>query len=218
MGALTQRPDQGWVGKWVSVVGLMEPPYRSRKYKYSHLAISITQANQFHVITESEARFRLSGTSARSGESTSRSSNKEILDGIRGTTSARSRATAPGRAPTTPNQAVLQAMKGSQPAPAPRTHGRSPTYTHTTTSGTPARTKDNCFIATAVYGRDALETNVLRAWRDRGLMPSLLGRTLVRCYYELSPRLVPFLHRSGRFTAVVRAVLDRLVHWLRRRQ
>lgn len=218
LAALTQRPDQGWIGKWVSVVGLMEPPYRSRKYKYSHLAISITQANQLHVITESEARFRLSGTSARSAGSTSRSSNKEILDGIRGTAGTPSRATSPGRAPTSPNQAVLQAMKGSQPAPAPRTHGRSPTYTHTTTSGKPATTKDNCFIATAVYGRDAPETNALRAWRDRALMPSLPGRTLVRCYYQLSPRFLPLLQRSERFAAIVRAALDRLVHWIEQRK
>jgi len=217
LAALTQRPDQSWIGKWVSVVGLMEPPYRSRKYNYSHLAISITQANQLHVITESEARFRLSGTSTRSASSTSRS-NQEILDGIRGTASPTPRAPAARRAPTSQNQAVLQTMKSSQPAPTPRSQGRSPTYTHGTTSGKPATTEDNCFIATAVYGRDAPETNALRAWRDRVLMPSLPGRTLVRCYYALSPRLVPLLYRSERFTAVVRAALDLLAHWLERRR
>ncbi len=218
LGALTQRPDQGWIGKWVSVVGLMEPPYRSRKYKYSHLAISITQANQLHLITESEARFRLSGTSTRSVGSTSRSSNKEILDEIRGTTRTPSRATVPGRAPTTANQAVLQAMKGSQPAPAPRTHGRSPAYTHSSASGKSGTAKDNCFIATAVYGQDAPETNALRAWRDRALTPSLLGRVFVKCYYELSPRVVPLLQRSARLTAVVRATLDWLVHRIEQRK
>ncbi|HMN14020.1 MAG TPA: hypothetical protein PKD55_17020 [Bellilinea sp.] len=218
LAALTQRPDQGWVGKWVSVVGLMEPPYRSRRYKYSHLAISITQANLLHVITESEAKFRLSSTSVRSAGSTSRSRNKDILDRIHGTTNTPSRTTAPGPTPTTSNQAVLQAIKDRQPAPAPRTQGRSPTHTHATTSGKSATTKDNCFIATAVYGRDAPETNALRAWRDRALMPSSPGRTLVRGYYELSPRLVPLLHRSERFTAVVRAALDLLVRWLERRK
>lgn len=143
LSALTQRPDQSWIGKWVSVVGLMEPPYRSRKYKYSHLAISITQANQLHVITESEAKFRLSGTSARSAGSTSGSSNKEILDGIRGTGSASSRATAPRRVPTSPNQAVLQAMKGTQPAPTPQPHGRSPGQTPSTASGRPPTTSSD---------------------------------------------------------------------------
>ena len=33
-----------------------------------------------------------------------------------------------------------------------------------------------CFIATAIYGPDAAETNFLRAWRDRVLMPAMVGR------------------------------------------
>lgn len=214
LGALAQNPDQGWIGKWVSVVGLLEPPYRSRKYNYSHLAISIKKANQLHLITESEARFRLSGTSTRSAGSTSRSSNQDILDGIRGNTSTPSKASVPSRAQTTPNQAVLQAMKGSQPARVPQTQGCSPAHNSSAASGKVTTKNDSCFIATVVYGRDAPETNALRAWRDRVLMPSLLGRALVRCYYGLSPRVVPLLRRSQRFTAIVRAALDWLVHSL----
>lgn len=134
LSALTQHPDQSWVGKWVSVVGLMEPPYQNRRYHYSHLSISITQANQLHVISESEAKFRLSVGPV------SRSSNKEILDGIRRPGSVSSRGTSPKRVPTSPNQAVLQAMKGSPPAQTPQPQGRLPGHAPSTASGRPSTT------------------------------------------------------------------------------
>jgi hypothetical protein len=215
LSALTNRPGQGWVGKWISVVGLMEPPYQDRTYKYSHLSISITQANQLHVITESEANFRRAGITTQSSEfTTSRSSNKEILEGIRGNKSTPSRATAPGRVTTSPNQAVLQTMKGSQTASKPPTQDGSTGYAYPKTPSVPKKTNNNCFIATAVYGPYAPETNTLRAWRDKALMPSKLGRILVSCYYVLSPYFVTFLKRNKRVAAIVRAVLDRLLLWI----
>ncbi|WP_459203453.1 CFI-box-CTERM domain-containing protein (plasmid) [Ralstonia pseudosolanacearum] len=71
-----------------------------------------------------------------------------------------------------------------------------------------------CFIATAIYGPDAAETNFLRAWRDRVLMPSKHGRALVRAYYATSPRLLPILSRSRLAAGAVRVVLDRVLRWL----
>jgi serine/threonine protein kinase len=208
---LTQIPDQTWIGKWISVVGLMEPPYHSRRHKYSHLSISITQPNQLHIITESEANFRLSNVPTSSSPLTSRSSNKEILDGIRGVGRTSTGSKPPRRVPKSPNQAVLDAMKGSQPQPTSRSYGSPAGKTSTKTSGRPAKTKDKCFIATAVYGPEALETKALRAWRDKALMPSLMGRIFVSCYYVLSPRFVPLLERSERLANIVKLVLDRLL-------
>lgn len=71
-----------------------------------------------------------------------------------------------------------------------------------------------CFIATAVYGQDAAETNFLRAWRDRTLMPSMTGRAAVRLYYRVSPMLLPALARHTRLARAIRAMLDRLVRFL----
>lgn len=65
-----------------------------------------------------------------------------------------------------------------------------------------------CFIATAIYGAEAPETDFLRAWRDRVLMPTPAGRLFVRAYYAASPFLVPALCRSKRATVAVRAALD----------
>lgn len=65
-----------------------------------------------------------------------------------------------------------------------------------------------CFIASAIYGGDAPQTNDFRAWRDRVLMQSRLGRTFVRTYYLVSPYLVPVLSRSVTAAAIVRRILD----------
>lgn len=48
-------------------------------------------------------------------------------------------------------------------------------------------TDKRCFIATAVFGEDAPETNHLRRWRDETLMPSKVGRVAVAVYYRVSP-------------------------------
>jgi len=68
-----------------------------------------------------------------------------------------------------------------------------------------------CFIASAVYGSDAPATNALRAWRDRVLMHSRVGRAIVRIYYFVSPHLVPVLSRNTMVTAVVRRALNCLL-------
>lgn len=204
LAALKQRPDQKWVGKWVSVVGLMEPPFHNKRYKYSHLSISITLATQLHLITEKEAKFRMSGTSARMAGTTSRDSNKEILDGMRGASGITKRTPVPVRAPASQNQAVLHSMKSSRSTPNTPSLGRSPAYSPSRTPGKSPSNSGPCYIATAIYGQDAPETTALRSWRDKVLMPSPLGRTFVKCYYALSPRVVPILVRCDWFSTVVR--------------
>lgn len=125
LSALTQSPNQSWVGKWISVVGLVEPPYRSKRYKYSHLSISITQANQLRTITDAEAKFRLAGKAV----TTTRSTNKEILDGIQGHTKISPRRTVKAPPLATPNQKVLENIKAKQPSTSRPTS--RPTYTST---------------------------------------------------------------------------------------
>lgn len=52
-----------------------------------------------------------------------------------------------------------------------------------------------CFIATAAFGADAIETTILRQFRDEQLMPHCAGRIFVTCYYYISPYLVVFMER-----------------------
>ncbi len=221
LAALTAKPTASWKGKWVSVVGLMEPPYVSRQYKYSHLSISITQGSQLHLITETEARFRLAGSSTRSSSTGARTSNREILEALRpgsdasrtasprtSTTSSRT----PTATPVTSNQAVLQRIRNSQPPPAPSASSQQTSSYKGAPRSQPASSSTNCFIATAVYGLDAPETNALRKWRDRSLLPHRFGRTLVSIYYGVSPRLVPMVTRNKWLRYAVKSVLDGIVH------
>ncbi|KAF0146138.1 MAG: hypothetical protein FD153_180 [Rhodospirillaceae bacterium] len=56
---LTLEPDKSWVGRWISVVGLLEPPFTNLKYNYSHISITIEEANQYRFIDAAEAKRRL---------------------------------------------------------------------------------------------------------------------------------------------------------------
>ena len=71
-----------------------------------------------------------------------------------------------------------------------------------------------CFVASAVYGNDAPETNFLRAWRDRVLTPSLAGRIFVRIYYCLSPPLANLVRKNRTLTHLTRVLLDSLLKML----
>lgn len=56
-----EGPSRDWEGEWISVVGLLEPPYRSAKHGYSHVSIGIRQASKVTRISREEAEYRLRG-------------------------------------------------------------------------------------------------------------------------------------------------------------
>ncbi|MCU7369535.1 hypothetical protein PEC18_01255 [Paucibacter sp. O1-1] len=53
--------------------------------------------------------------------------------------------------------------------------------------GLAATSDRRCFVATFVFGSEALETQVLRAYRDRVLLNRRWGRALVAAYYRVAP-------------------------------
>lgn len=77
-------PDESWVNKWVSVIGLMEPPYRNTKLKYSHLSITVTSVGQLTSLTQEEALWRLGNmkVSNHGDKSKAGNSNTQILGEI----------------------------------------------------------------------------------------------------------------------------------------
>jgi hypothetical protein len=78
-----------------------------------------------------------------------------------------------------------------------------------TAPGTVRRSRDSrCFIATAVYGSDAWETELLRIWRDEVLLQSKAGRIFVRVYYAVSPPIARVLPYMPSATAFARAALN----------
>lgn len=80
---LTQVPNESWVGRWISVVGLMEPPYYNNSFGYTHLAISISQEHELHVITDADSKFRLGGTQTQMSGSTTLKGNKEVVENLK---------------------------------------------------------------------------------------------------------------------------------------
>lgn len=243
LNTLTNKPNQTWVGQWISVVGLMEPPYVNKRYKYSHLSISITQGNQFHLVTEKEAKFRLAGSATRSPALNPKTPNQEILVDIKriSTSKTISSNNTNSQIPAnsiTSNQAVLNRIHNSQPALPSKTspptdsyqsepltrqkiHNSQPAPSLKIPPSTgfyqskprtkPPTSSSNCFIATALYGVDALETHALRQWRDKYLLPYRSGRLFVSIYYAVSPVLVSVLNRSKLLRKVIKSILDKFV-------
>lgn len=79
-----------------------------------------------------------------------------------------------------------------------------------------AQSDGGCYIATAVYGSyDAPEVLVLRRFRDEYLAKSVLGRSLIRMYYRISPGLADRLQMHPMVNRPVRVVLDRVVACVR---
>jgi hypothetical protein len=84
LAKLPQAPGKSWTGRWISVTGLVDQPYKNKKHGYTHLSITVTDPNQLRTIEETEACRRLASirgvkqTTSRSG-----TGNQAILKGIR---------------------------------------------------------------------------------------------------------------------------------------
>jgi hypothetical protein len=63
LAKLKERPSKAWIGRWVSVTGLMEVPYQSKRYGYKHLSITVQEDGQVQQLGEAEAGFRLASLS-----------------------------------------------------------------------------------------------------------------------------------------------------------
>lgn len=124
LAAIKTPPDASWIGKWLSVLGLMEPPYSNPKYNYSHLSIGVTTAGQITLIAESDAKWRLAGPTTNA-PSYATSSNQDALDRIKGraATAATTSPTQPAAGATVSsssaaNRAAIDRIRAStRPAP-----------------------------------------------------------------------------------------------------
>ncbi|WP_179402383.1 serine/threonine protein kinase [Burkholderia guangdongensis] len=142
LDTLRTKPDDSWVGKWVSVIGLMEPPFESKKYRYSHVSINVTAVGQMTLLSEADARWRLAGPKAGAPASRDIAANREILGKVQGSSRSKdamqaarpslpssSRPTPPRPASpparVSPNQSVLNAIRASS-APPPTTRPTPP--------------------------------------------------------------------------------------------
>lgn len=68
-----------------------------------------------------------------------------------------------------------------------------------------------CFIATAVFGIDAIETNILRQFRDEHLMPYKYGQIFTAFYYKISPYVVSIIEKYPIVMIPIRILLRGLI-------
>ncbi|EPG9047222.1 serine/threonine protein kinase [Klebsiella aerogenes] len=116
--ALPTKPNTSWIGKWISVTGLMEPPYINEKFNYSHLSITVTTVGQITVLSEKDAHWRLAGPSHIQQMPNSTKSNQAALERIKGkriTVTPNSKSISA----TSTNQAVLDKIRASVQPSAP---------------------------------------------------------------------------------------------------
>ncbi|ABM41795.1 conserved hypothetical protein [Acidovorax sp. JS42] len=73
--------------------------------------------------------------------------------------------------------------------------------------GLAATADRRCFVATFVFGPDARETQLLRAYRDAVLLRRRWGRILVAAYYRVAPTGCRIMARSPATVAAVRRML-----------
>ena len=73
-----------------------------------------------------------------------------------------------------------------------------------------------CYIATAIYGSyDCPEVWVLRRFRDRYLLKTIVGTLFVKVYYSISPSLVKKYGGSTWFNRFFSIPINYLVRMLR---
>lgn len=78
---------------------------------------------------------------------------------------------------------------------------------------------EGCYIATCVYGSyDCQEVWVLRRFRDCILAGTWYGRTFIKVYYAISPKLVDWFGETTWFKGICKKTLDKLVAELRERE
>jgi hypothetical protein len=134
---LADKPDMSWRGRWVSMTGLVEAPYPSKKDRrkssgrtYTHISMSLTQRGQLQVISGDEGRFRLGLGPAPTpmpgpAHPVPVLRNRDVVERMTGDAAAT--ATLPTTAPTpalparppSGNQAVLDRIRQARLAAAP---------------------------------------------------------------------------------------------------
>ena len=59
LAKMKEQSVEGWIGRWVSVTGLMDVAYENKRYGHKHLSITVHEDGQIQEIDEAQAGFRL---------------------------------------------------------------------------------------------------------------------------------------------------------------
>lgn len=164
LGNIRNRPNKSWAGKWISVTGLIEPPYNGQHYgrPYKNVGITVVSGDQIIQITEKDAKFRLAKSvplRRPTPPTAARPKNADILDDIRGgtrpgSTTTPSRTTpwttpfspSPQPTATTKNARILNTIK-AQTHPTPTVTTRPSPPLHQYKPPPPAHSNDSGLLS-----------------------------------------------------------------------
>lgn len=129
LSKMQSQPDESWVGRWVSVTGLIDPPYHGTfgSISYVNVGITIADGSEIVQLTSTEAKYRLASKGQVATTASRALSNKDVLEGLKSggsrTTSGRSPSPSAGRTtssanrPTTTASSNQQILAGLRPTP-----------------------------------------------------------------------------------------------------
>src|SRR6266581_3690729 len=63
LAKLKEQPSTAWIGRWVSVTGLIDVPYENKRYGHRHLSITVQEDGQIQQLSETEAGLRMASIS-----------------------------------------------------------------------------------------------------------------------------------------------------------
>src|SRR5262249_20043066 len=123
LAKLKEQPSNSWIGRWVSVTGLMDVPLEGKRKRHQHLSITVQEEGQIQQIDEAEAGVSLGRIAAapphpaahRSGRSAATA--PPASSGKSG--GSRKRAAAGGKRSSRRQTAPTPTTAPAQPAPAP---------------------------------------------------------------------------------------------------
>ena len=116
LAKLKEQPSTAWVGRWVSVTGLIDVPYENKRYGHKHLSITVQEDGQIQQLNETEAGLRLASISTASPPR-----NRAVVQGAASGTPAA----------TTPAAAAAKLKSKAKPKPkSVRSRGSSRARSH----------------------------------------------------------------------------------------
>ncbi|KAK43436.1 hypothetical protein BG58_32405 [Caballeronia jiangsuensis] len=104
------QPDSSWKGRWLSVKGLVDPPYSNPKREYTHLSITISSPGLVQQIAGEEARYRLALVNSTVRTSSRSDANSKLLASL-GSSPA---TVIPTRSSSVPPNAANSTASGNQ--------------------------------------------------------------------------------------------------------
>jgi hypothetical protein len=193
------RPSEAWVGKWISVTGLVEPVYNGSHYgrPYRNIGITVVSDNQIIQLSEQEAKFRLGRgpcpNAKRATEQepveTAKPKNSQIINDI---LKRRPSWTEPSTATASPPSPPWTMPPPSPPPPAP-----APPPTIPPKSGTPPSRNQDILRTIQGMGSSPLSSPPPQSPAPIVTTPGLLSRVLPWIWIAAVILGIIFLARSG---------------------